>query len=110
LGYINDDNEWECEDECLTSKGELFCGNTDHFTSFAVLLDGGGSGGGSNDPCASSSRDLLISWLSLAAVSCACLVIILTICAAEIRFRKKLHNKAKEFKRISDRTSAYSKN
>lgn len=35
--------EWKCQDQCLTSVGDnLLCGQTDHFTNFAILLGGGG--------------------------------------------------------------------
>ena len=35
---------WECEDKCLTENSDgLLCGDTDHFTSFALLFNGAGS-------------------------------------------------------------------
>ncbi len=30
LGYLNDKNEWKCEDECLEKKDNEICGETDH--------------------------------------------------------------------------------
>ena len=68
-------------DECLQQSGDQLCGETDHFTNFAVLIGGTGSSGKS-DPCASSQAaetDDTILWLSLAAVltalACCCILI-----------------------------------
>jgi hypothetical protein len=52
LGYFDEiENDWKCEDKCLDQNqdGQL-CGNTSHFTNFAILLGGGGSG---SDQCSS---------------------------------------------------------
>lgn len=49
LGYLDassDPPSWRCEDECLEKKGDLLCGETSHFTNFAILLSGSGSGSG----------------------------------------------------------------
>lgn len=49
LGYLDESTrEWKCEDQCLTSHGSnTVCGQTDHFTNFAILLSGtAGSGKG----------------------------------------------------------------
>ena len=49
LGYIDQRERWECEDECVERSGannEYICGTTGHFTSFAVLLGGSGAGDG----------------------------------------------------------------
>ena len=41
--------EWVCEDETLSEASPLvFCGTTDHFTNFALLLAGGGARGSSS--------------------------------------------------------------
>lgn len=43
LGFLNERKipaEWECEDRCLTTRGNLRCGKTDHLTNFAILLTG----------------------------------------------------------------------
>lgn len=43
LAYFDEERaEWECVDECLQQNDGLICGNTDHFTSFAILLSGNG--------------------------------------------------------------------
>ena len=48
LGYLDESKsppKWECEDRCLQiDDNGLICGETDHFTNFALLLDGNGSG------------------------------------------------------------------
>ena len=52
LGYIDESTgtpTWKCEDECLEPKGGQLCGQTDHFTNFAVLLSGSGGGKGCDD-------------------------------------------------------------
>lgn len=69
--------EWRCEDSCLTydSSTAQACGNTDHFTNFAILLDGGSAGG---SPCDSSDGDFItgVWWgdLTLAASTVGCMV------------------------------------
>lgn len=51
LGYYDEERGmWQCEDECLEQRGGLVCGNTDHFTTFAVLLTGR-EGSAPRDPC-----------------------------------------------------------
>lgn len=42
LGFLDesaDPPRWECEDTCLERDDNEFCGKTDHFTNFALLLD-----------------------------------------------------------------------
>ena len=39
LSYLNTKNEWECQDQDLRVKKNQLCGKTDHFSSFAILLD-----------------------------------------------------------------------
>lgn len=44
LGYIDetvDPPKWVCEDPCVKRVDGTVCGQTSHFTSFAILLDGG---------------------------------------------------------------------
>jgi len=39
---------WVCQDPCLSENDDgLLCGKTDHFTNFALLLQGNGRGGSS---------------------------------------------------------------
>ena len=44
LGFVNEDvspPKWECEDKCLRrNSDDLLCGETDHFTNFAILFTG----------------------------------------------------------------------
>lgn len=43
-----DPPEWKCQDFCLfTTDDGLFCGETDHVTNFAILLNGAGAGSAS---------------------------------------------------------------
>ena len=55
LGYIDesfDPPEWKCEDKCLKkldSQDNSLCGDTEHFTSFAVLFGGIANGGNCNE-------------------------------------------------------------
>jgi hypothetical protein len=60
LGYIDESTnppQWKCEDLCLQEKnGKQFCGQTPHFTNFAVLLMGNGDKNKKkNGVCQSSS-------------------------------------------------------
>lgn len=47
LGYLDENVKpptWTCEDTCLSpGKNNQVCGETDHFTNFAILLSGGSS-------------------------------------------------------------------
>ena len=48
--------EWKCEDYCLhQTESGFICGETDHFTNFAILLENGRTG--SKDSCNSFSAD-----------------------------------------------------
>ena len=44
LAFLNENQsppKWECEDKCLErNDNDLLCGETDHFTNFAVLFTG----------------------------------------------------------------------
>lgn len=40
LAFLNDQRQWECQDKCLSENDGLVCGETDHFTTFALLLTG----------------------------------------------------------------------
>jgi hypothetical protein len=51
LGYYDESRgAWGCQDECLEQRGDMVCGKTDHFTSFAILLTGR-EGSTTRDPC-----------------------------------------------------------
>ncbi len=42
LGFFDEKHgEWRCEDETLETREDTLCGDTDHFTTFAILLRGG---------------------------------------------------------------------
>jgi len=77
LGFIDEDEkEFKCEDECLERNDEdQLCGETSHFTNFAILLQGGGSSGGK---CGSSTNDFItgVWWgdltLTASLLGCCC--------------------------------------
>merc|ERR1712137_1106909 len=60
LGYLDETlnpPEWTCEDPCVEERDGFLCGVTNHFTNFALLLEGevnGKSGG-----CSSFSGDFI---------------------------------------------------
>jgi hypothetical protein len=61
LGYLDETRsppEWKCEDSCLDeTDNNTLCGETDHFTNFAILLTGTGSGKGCD-----RDDDYITSW------------------------------------------------
>ena len=75
--------EWECQDKCLSRENNQYCGTTDHLTSFALLLQGGGNKGGKCD----SSENYILAWLSMALLIFAILIIIICVLLNEVRFR-----------------------
>merc|ERR1739848_505405 len=85
LGFFNvKTQEWECEDECLTKEGNTFCGDTDHLTSFALLLGGanGSDGCGSND-------DFVIAYISIGFIVFAIFIVIISVGINELAYRIK---------------------
>ena len=87
MGFLNNKNEWECQDPCLTSKNGQLCGKTDHFTNFALLLTGANSQK-NNDPCASSvSPDFVLAYISLSLVAMTICITIISVIIIEIRIR-----------------------
>jgi len=108
LSFFNTDTRrWECEDECLEVSGSQVCGKTEHLTSFALLLDGGGGSGGSDDPCNSVTPDYLFAWISLGLVAGAICFVIVAVIAIEIRFRKAEHDRATSFRTMSSRVQSH---
>ena len=108
LSFFNTDTgQWECEDPCLKQEGNQYCGSTDHLTSFALLLDGGGNGNNGNDPCDSDSTDYTLAWISLGLVAGAICCIILAIIALELRFRKKEYTQRRSFKTMASNVSRH---
>jgi hypothetical protein len=109
LSYLDEKSnppKWKCVDECLQEKDGYFCGETDHFTSFAILLGGSGGGGGGSGGCGSSSTEFsTIGWLSLAAVLAALLVVILVVLANESYHRYKSARRWKEERNLSSKLS-----
>ena len=75
LGFFNTENQqWECEDECLSEPNKnTLCGQTDHLTNFGLLLTGSGGA----DKCDSAGGiDQIILYLSIAFAACAIMAII----------------------------------
>jgi len=81
LGFYDEQTgEWKCEDECLEeqrrSSGMIeVCGQTNHFTNFAVLLSGAGGG----NPCGSSYLYFTGDWRGDAGVAAGIAFIIVII-------------------------------
>jgi hypothetical protein len=84
LGYLDESvspPKWKCEDECLqrSSSGQV-CGDTSHFTNFAILLGGGGSGGNAcesyNTYVTGSFNGDLALCLACAGVCCCCFIFV----------------------------------
>ena len=61
LGYLDESvfpPEWVCQDRCLKEKeNRLLCGDTNHFTNFAILL-----GGDNGSHCSNDSQYITGSW------------------------------------------------
>jgi len=93
LGFFNEDEQWECQDYCLSSTTsdegeELLCGNTDHLTNFALLLD---TDAGSSSRCGSSSMDLLYVYLSVAFVCISIFIVSAVVISREAYHRYDAH-------------------
>ena len=104
LGFYNENEEWECEDYCLQSTSDGVCGETDHLTSFALLLD---SSAGSSDKCGSASTDYTYVYLSAGFVVFAVIVVVVGLIIAEARIRVKMRVREESFRSI-ERTGALS--
>ena len=76
---------WKCEDKCIQRKGKFACGDTDHFTNFAILLAGLSGKGG--DGCSDNDENSVIIWLSCAFIISAISIVLLSILVIEIRVR-----------------------
>ena len=77
--YQEATGEWKCDDPCLKSnKNGLLCGDVDHFTNFAILLNGNGGDGDCDHSesyiTGSYDGDLILVIVLL--LSCCCLVIL----------------------------------
>ena len=83
MGFFDtSSNTWVCEDECTEKSDGLICGETNHLTSFALLLQGKGNSGRCD-----SSEDYVFAWLSMALLILAILIIIICVLLNEVRFR-----------------------
>ena len=81
LGYYDTEKkEWICEDDCPEKEdGGLVCGKTDHLTSFALLLNGGGAG-------CEDEYQYLYSYLSIAFVGVGIIMVIIAIILIELYY------------------------
>jgi hypothetical protein len=86
LSYLNERQQppqWECEDECLQSNPSgMYCGETDHFTNFAILL--GSVSNWEEDPCQSPQfitgswgGDLILVGCVAGLIAIICIAIVL---------------------------------
>lgn len=94
LGFYDVERmEWRCQDRCLQEENGLLCGETDHLTSFALLL-----GAGTSD-CGSNEMDMTLFWLSVALLIAAGVLILISMVLVEVRIhvlrskRARLNNR-----------------
>jgi len=86
LSYFNEaTHQWECQDKCLKQKGNEYCGTTNHFTSFALLLGANTN----NDPCNSEDESYVIAWVSVALILVAIACFVIATIIIEIIYRKQ---------------------
>ena len=115
MSYQNSEGEWLCEDKCLKENSasslwfffffefllfEFFLiffssGDTDHFTNFAILLDGYNGGG----DCGATTTETVIGWLSMAVFIIAFVLVALAIAVYEREYRKRVRARKILFKK-----------
>ena len=96
LGFVNEEtNEWEYADECVEENDEgQFCGETDHFTSFAILLVGRENLGSCDSE---DAIDKIVAYLSLVSVVFTVVFLGIFFVVAEIGLRIIKHKKKQRF-------------
>lgn len=82
-----------CEDENPEKNNGMLCGQTNHLTSFALLLTGK-----NND---SSEDDYVLAWLSLAFVGLAIIICLLAVLLLEGRMYFKKAKRSRLLKNIA---------
>ena len=94
--YDEQKSKWRCEDECLVTnrsrKDNLLCGQTDHLTNFALLLNGKES---RTDLCQSSQQDNTLSWVSFGMVLGAVVLVCLCGLVIEVQIRYRRYKRKK---------------
>merc|ERR1712137_250526 len=91
-------NAWNgAQDRCLEEENGQLCGETDHLTSFALLL---GAGTGSDD-CGSGAMDYTLFWISVALLITACLLVFISMIVVEVRIRVIRQKRAKRNTRLT---------
>ena len=97
LGFLDESAEppeWICEDRCLQEASDgLFCGSTDHFTNFALLLDLSDD----NDCNSSGDQDVFV-WLSLGFLIAALIIILIAVALIETKYMLKNRRRRKTLK------------
>lgn len=81
----------------------MLCGETDHLTSFALLLKGDGSGFGDCD----DNEDYLIAWLSLAFVAFALVIFFIFVIVFESRMAYRNYRRERLLSSISKMQSQH---
>lgn len=80
--YDESKGEWICSDPCVKVKDDKVCGETNHFTNFAILLNGG-------DADCEDDFDFTLTYISSASVFFALVIVAIVIPAIEIFYRRK---------------------
>jgi len=81
----------------LKKAGNQYCGETDHLTSFALLLNGID---GKKSACDSNSIDYTLAWISMALLIAAILAIVIAIIAIESGYRIRRYRKHETLRMI----------
>lgn len=85
LGYWDtEQSRWRCEDPCLESQDNenMWCGETNHFTSFALLLNGNRG----SDPC-DGDTGYTLAWISLGFIIGAIAIFMIAALAIEVYYQ-----------------------
>mmetsp|Transcript_10680 Transcript_10680/g.43784 ORF Transcript_10680/g.43784 Transcript_10680/m.43784 type:complete len:462 (-) Transcript_10680:64-1449(-) len=88
MAFYNSTRYWECVPRKVwLDERSRFCSATTHFTTFSVLLESQDGGGSSSDD--GVEYDNIYTWLTVAAVAVALIVVLIAVIAYEIKFRRK---------------------
>jgi len=101
--YDESTGEWVCQDKCLKEENGLLCGETDHLTSFALLLSGG-----AGNEC--EERNYIYSWLTLGFVCATLLIVLLAVLAIELHIRLRRVHRRRRIRSINTATMQSSNN
>mmetsp|Transcript_855 Transcript_855/g.3125 ORF Transcript_855/g.3125 Transcript_855/m.3125 type:complete len:983 (-) Transcript_855:50-2998(-) len=105
LGFFDEGKqEFVCEDPCVEEEDDQLCGTTDHLTSFALLL--GGGEGGTTTCDGDDGTDLLFTWLSIAFISAALVIVIIALVIIEIKVRRKFWKKERGMRNMTRKVTS----